>query len=225
MCGRYTITSPLDAIRALFDVDERPNLAPRFNIAPTQSVPAIRQGDTPSGRALVQLRWGLIPHWAKDAGMGARLINARAETVAEIPAFRDAYAQRRCLIVADGFYEWRRAGKEKQPFRFTLTDGGPFAFAGLWSRWRSPAGETIESCTIITTQANALVAPIHTRMPVILAPEDHGRWLDSANDGRPLLRPYPAEAMTAYPVSTRVNAVRNDDAGLIERAAEQGTLF
>ena len=225
MCGRYTITSPLDAIRALFNVDERPNLAPRFNVAPTQLVPVVRPGDTPSGRALVQLRWGLIPHWAKDARIGAKMINARAETVADTAAFREAYAKRRCLIVADGFYEWRRDGKQKQPFRFVLADGGPFAFAGLWSRWRDPAGETIESCTIITTAANAVVAPIHARMPVILAPDNYARWLDPANDARPLLRPFPAEALTAYPVSPRVNAVRNDDAGLIERAAEQATLL
>lgn len=239
MCGRYSLTTPVEAMAGLFGFAERPNLAPRYNMAPTQMVAAVRPGED-GARHLVELKWGLIPAWAKEASIGSRMINARAESVAEKPAFRAAFRARRCLIPADGFYEWQAAGEgkaAKQPYRITLADGGPFGFAGLWESWREPrTGERVESCTIITTEANAALRPIHHRMPVILAPESHAPWLDPAGPPEAalaLLRPAPAAAMAARPVSTRVNKVANDDAGLIEpvelkdseTAAAQGRLF
>lgn len=222
MCGRYSLTTPLKALADLFDFAERPNLAPRYNVAPTQSVAAVRLGQD-GVRHLVQLRWGLIPAWAKEAGVGSPLINARAESLAEKPAFRAAFRQRRCLIPADGFYEWQAMGEgraAKQPYRVTLADGGPFGFAGLWESWRDPrTGERVESCTIVTTEANERLRPIHHRMPVILPPESHAPWLDPAGGSEAalaLLRPYPAAGVVATAVSTRVNKVVNDDAGLLE---------
>ncbi len=195
------ITSPVEAIRALFGVEERPNLPPRHNVAPTQSVPVVRLTAGGEGRELVLVRWGLIPHWAKDPSIGNRLINARAESVADKPSFRDAFRRRRCLVVADGFYEWQKLGTRKQPFLIRLKNREPFAFAGLWSRWRTPEGGDLDTCTIITTDANPLLAPIHDRMPVILAPADHACWLDpAAGDPRPLLRPFADEALEAVPV-------------------------
>ena len=241
MCGRYSLTTPLQAMSDLFDFAERPNLAPRYNIAPTQQVAAVRLGED-GARHLVQVRWGLIPSWAKEVGGSSPMINARAESLAEKPAFRTAFRQRRCLIPADGFYEWQVTGESKgkavkQPYRITLVDGGPFGFAGLWESWRDPrSGERTESCTIVTTEANERLRPIHHRMPVILPPASHASWLDPAS-GRDalqaLLRPYPAADMTATAVSTRVNKVANDDPGLIEPVeveppepvAVQGSLF
>jgi putative SOS response-associated peptidase YedK len=174
MCGRYSLTSPVEAVRKVFGFAARPNLAPRANIAPSQEVAAVRLGPGESGdvgqehggRCFVWLRWGLIPAWAKDPAIGNRMINARAETLAEKPAFRSAFRKRRCLILADGFYEWKSESGRKQPYRITLTGGGPFALAGLWERWTDPQGAgTIESCTIITTEANARLREIHHRMP------------------------------------------------------------
>ena len=224
MCGRYLITTPVEAIRRIFQVEQRPNLAARYNVAPTQAVPIIRRND--GGRELVMARWGLVPFWAKDLKIGNKLINARAETVAEKPAFRDAFRRRRCLVIADGFYEWRKVDGGKQPYLIRVAGGAPFAFAGLWERWTDKAtGERIESCTIIVREANALIAPIHDRMPVILPPEHYESWLDpSAGDGARLLTAYPAEAMEAFPVSARVGNVRNDDPALIEPVAIQSTL-
>lgn len=240
MCGRYSLTTPAEAVRRVFGFLEQPNLEVRHNIAPTQEVAAVRLGED-GARHLVRLKWGLIPGWAKEAAIGSRMINARAETLAEKPAFRAAFRRRRCLIVADGFYEWQaQDGGPKQPYRITLAEGRPFGFAGLWEVWKDPAdGARVESCTIVTTEANAVLRPIHHRMPVILAPGDFAAWL--ATEGPPeaalaLLKPYPGEAMTAYPVSRRVNKVANDDPGLIEplEAAEgpeagapeaQGFLF
>ena len=165
MCGRYLITTPVEAIRQIFKVDQRPNLAARYNVAPTQSVPIIRRNE--DGRELVMARWGLVPFWAKDLKIGARMINARAETVAEKPAFRDAFRRRRCLVIADGFYEWRKVDGGKQPYLIRLKGAAPFAFAGLWERWTDKeSDERIESCTIIVTEANALIAPIHDRMQI-----------------------------------------------------------
>jgi putative SOS response-associated peptidase YedK len=167
------------------------------------------------------LHWGLIPSWAKDRKMGSKLINARAETVAEKPAFRSAFRKRRCLVVADGFYEWQQQEnkKQKQPFYFRLSDGEPFAFAGLWEHWQDTTGEEIESCTLLTTEANDLMHPIHNRMPVILEPKNYDLWLDSEATKpellQPLLHPYPPEEMTAYPVSTAVNKPANDNAECI----------
>ena len=232
MCGRYSLTTPVEALRQLFLFPELPNLAPRVNIAPTQMVPAVRLGssDAPGGdagpgaaaasRHLVMLRWGLVPFWAKDLAIGSRMINARGEQVAEKPAFRAAFKRRRCLILADGFYEWRKEAGGKQPYRIARADGAPFAFAGLWERWIDPASaDEIESCTIITTTANSLLRAIHDRMPVILDPADHDAWL--APETAParlqrLMRAHPVAALRAYPVSKRIGAVANDTLDLIE---------
>ncbi len=224
MCGRYLITTPVEAIRQIFQVDQRPNLAQRYNVAPTQSVPIIRRGE--AGRELVTVRWGLVPFWAKDLKIGARMINAKAETVAEKPAFRDGYKRKRCLVLADGFYEWKKIEGGKQPYLIRLKTAEPLAFAGLWADWKDKAsGERIESCTIITTEPNALMATIHNRMPAILPPEAYDLWLNpEAADGQGLLLPFPAEAMEAYPVSPRVGNVKNDDPALIEPIPVQAAL-
>lgn len=217
MCGRYTLTASAAQVAEQFGLDVAPQLAPRYNIAPTQAVPAIRAGS--QGRELAMLRWGLVPFWAKDPAIGAKMINARAETAAEKPAFRAALRQRRCIIPADGFYEWRQAPGGKQPLYFRVGAGAPFGLAGLWESWRSPGGEQIQSCTILTTRANDLVAPAHDRMPVILDPADYALWLDpEMRDPGPLdhlLAPFPAEAMDVYPVSKAVNRVANDSPDLI----------
>jgi putative SOS response-associated peptidase YedK len=198
-----------------FELSEVPDLEPRYNIAPTQDVAVVRQEG--STRALALLRWGLVPSWSKDPTIGARMINARAETAAEKPAFRAAFKQRRCLVLADGFYEWQSSGqgRQKQPFYIHMKDGKPFALAGLWERWQGDeGGSTLETCTILTTEPNELVRPIHNRMPVILAPADYGQWLDPAmQQAGPLqamLQPYPAAALDAYPVSRAVNNARHD---------------
>ena len=234
MCGRYSLTSPLEAVQQLFDVTGGGNLAPRYNIAPTQTVPVVRRDDAaPSGRELAQLAWGLVPSWAKDPTMGARMINARAETVAEKPSFRSAYRRRRCLVPADGFYEWKKENGGKQPYRIAFADNRPFAFAGLWEHWQGRDGSEIESFTIITTEANDQLRPIHHRMPVILDPGAYGAWLEVDNDdGAALLKPYAGAELDAYPVSRHVNSPRNDDAECIQRntgeeppAAAQGQLL
>ena len=225
MCGRFTLRTPAHRLAEAFGVDALPNLAPRYNIAPTQDVVAIRHGG--AGRELTMLRWGLIPGWAKDPAIGARMINARAETVAEKPSFRAAFRQRRCLVAADGFYEWRKTAEApkapKQPYYIRLESDEPFAIAGLWERWRDPAGETVESCTLITTEANPELASIHHRMPVIVAAADYDAWLDprpaSADALHDLLRPYPGAEMTAFPIGRHVNNVHNDDPGCIEALA------
>ena len=218
MCGRYSLTTPIEAIAQLFVLDSRANLPARYNIAPTQDVPVVRVGpDDGRERELLQMRWGLVPSWAKDVKVGARMINARAETVAT--RFKNTFEKRRCLVVADGFYEWlKRPDGAKQPYHITLADGAVFGFAGLWERWRNPAdGEWLDSCSIITTEPNELVTPIHDRMPVILAPADHAAWL--ATPDASLLKPFPAAAMVATAVSSRVNKVDNDDAACLEPAA------
>jgi len=231
MCGRYSLTTPLEAVTNLFGVAGRPNFPARYNIAPTQDVPVVRaadgdgDGDGDGGRRLDLLRWGLVPHWAKDLKVGSRMINARAESAAKSPAFRNAFRQRRCLVPADGFYEWRKLpGGTKQPYRITLK-AGLFAFAGLWEAWHDPAGETVRTFTILTTDANELLMPIHDRMPVILAPADYDAWLGAEDPAavQALLQPFPAAAMVATPVSARVNNVRNDDAACI--APAQGELL
>ena len=211
MCGRYTLRSNLKQLADLFHVGDvhLPLFDPRYNIAPSQDVLAVRQ---PDGRELVELKWGLVPSWAQDPKIGYRMINARCESVAEKPSFRSAFKKRRCLIPADGFYEWQKRGKEKQPYFIHLTDDQPFAFAGLWEYWERD-GEIIESCTIITTEANELMRPLHDRMPVILPAESHDEWLDSDNqameDLPSLLKPYPSEEMDAYPITTYVNSPKN----------------
>ena len=228
MCGRYSLTTPVEALVDLFLVKQRPNLRPRYNIAPTDDVPVVRL-DRDGRRELRLVRWGLVPFWAKDLKIGARMINARAETVATQRAFKEAFHRRRCLVIADGFYEWLKQPDGKRlPHRYTLADGSPFAFAGLWERWKAPDGEIVRSCSIITTEANPLVGQIHDRMPVILDPSDYGGWL--AEPSETLLRPFPADRMRVLQVTTRVNSVKNDDASCIAPAesaasAKQAELF
>ncbi len=225
MCGRYSLTSPVESVVQLFDLDTRPNLPPRYNIAPTQEVAVVR---TEGGaRSLGLMRWGLVPAWAKDPAIGQRLINARGETAADKPSFRSAFKRRRCLIPADGFYEWQARGRgPKQPYRIARPDGGPFAFAGLWEAWRDGEGDERLTCTILTTEANRALREIHARMPVILGPDDYGPWLDvdgaapAALQG--LLEPVPEDWLAAYPVSTRVNNVKNDDPACIAPLGEVG---
>lgn len=226
MCGRFALTADLDAVVQRFGVSrssgESAAWTPHYNIAPTQTVIVVGDDGT---RHLTQMRWGLIPSWAKDPAIGNRMINARAETVATRPAFRVALRKRRRLVVADGFYEWQERARGKQPFYLTLKGREPFGFAGLWDTWMSPEGDEIRSCTIITTEANELLRPIHDRMPVILTREDEAIWLDPAIRAPatllPLLRSYPAEAMEAYPVSLWVNTPSHDTPACIEPLREQ----
>lgn len=213
MCGRFTLATSAEKVSARFDVPSFPELAPRYNIAPTQGVAVVRIAPTSHARELVRLRWGLIPAWADSPAIGVRMINARSETVASKPAFRSAFGKRRCLIPADGFFEWQKQGSKKQPFLFRLRDGEPFAFAGLWDFWQDGA-QIIESCTILTTAANEMVQPFHDRMPVILPAGAYHAWLDPLE--RPaglqsLLGAYPAQEMLSFPVSMQVNSPRNDD--------------
>ena len=222
MCGRFTQAADGEIIARVFDLPEAPELSPRYNIAPTQDVAALRLAES-GGRELVQLHWGLIPPWAKERAMGARMINARAETLAEKPAFRSAFRARRCLIVADGFYEWQKLGTRKQPHFIGFRDGRPFAFAGLWERWHGGGEEAVESCTIVTTEANELLAPIHDRMPVIVDPDDFAFWIDPSQKETDrlagLLRPYPPGPLEAYPVSLLVNSPANDTPACRKRLA------
>jgi putative SOS response-associated peptidase YedK len=209
MCGRYTLTADLKKVADRFGAPLPPASAtynPRFNIAPTQAVIVV--GDD-GKRYMKQMRWGLIPSWAKDTAIGYKLINARAETLAEKPSFRDALRKQRCIIPADGFYEWPKLGKAKQPVRIVLKSREPFGFAGLWEHWNSPEGEEVLSCTIVTTDANELLKAVHHRMPVILTRDAEALWLDPKTREPekllPLLRQYPADEMEFYPVSQEVN--------------------
>jgi putative SOS response-associated peptidase YedK len=216
MCGRFLLKSPLVELQQAFRFSERPNLAPRYNVAPTQTVPIVRRRQEGEGRELALVRWGLVPFWAKDLSIGSKMINARAEGIESKPAFRAALKARRCLVPADGFYEWKKVEGGKQPMLIRLHSRELFAVAGLWETWRGPDGP-VETCTIVTTEPNAVTAPIHNRMPVILDPADYDRWLDpSQPDGQALLKPCPAEWLEVFPVSTRVNSPRNDTADLIE---------
>ncbi|MBL8704511.1 MAG: SOS response-associated peptidase [Rhodospirillales bacterium] len=221
MCGRFLLTSPIEALRRIFGVSSGLNIPARYNIAPTQSTVVVRR-TAEGGRELVLLRWGLVPSWAKDLSIGAKLINARADTVATKPSFRAAFRQRRCLVPADGFYEWKETqpGKPKQPYLIARADRQPFAFAGLWEHWQD-GQQTVETFTLITTDANATLMPIHHRMPVILAATDYATWLDPASKGaEALLKPAPDDLLATTPISTRVNSVRNDEPGLIEPVAD-----
>ena len=217
MCGRFTLRSNQRAIAEVFGLADIPLIEPRYNVAPSQAVAAIKLHE--GQRRLSFLKWGLVPSWADDPSIGNRMLNARSETVAEKPAFRSAFKKHRCLIVADGFYEWQKNGKAKQPFYIRLKDGRPFAFAGLAEHWHRD-DKTIDSCTVITTGPNELMADIHDRMPVILSPEDYDLWLDPEFQGKEkllsLLKPYPADEMTAYPVSTIVNSPRNETPECVE---------
>jgi putative SOS response-associated peptidase YedK len=218
MCGRYTLHSTREALQEWFPLYDLPELKPRYNIAPTQLVAAARV-DGESGRGSVALlRWGLVPFWAEDRKIGNRLTNARGETAAEKPAFRAAFKSRRCLVLADGFYEWQKHAGGKQPFHIRMADGRPFAFAGLWEHW-DKEGEPLESVTILTIHANELMQPIHERMPVIVKPENYAAWLDPKNQEAAavtgFLQPFPAEEMQAIPVSTFVNNARNEGPGCV----------
>lgn len=219
MCGRFTQRTDPKRIARQFGVEDVPELGSRYNIAPTQEILSV--SETEDGREMAFYKWGLVPSWARDTSMGARLINARSETVREKPAFRQAFKQRRCIIPADGFYEWQRTEGRKQPFFFQMRDESPFGFAGLWEQWKGEEGLVINSCTILTTAANEVLRPVRDRMPVILHPDDYSLWLD--HDVRKLemvedlLRPYPADEMASYPVSTLINSPRSQGERLIER--------
>lgn len=216
MCGRYTLNSANDEISLLFDIPELPLVPPRYNIAPTQEAAVVRVPAPGEPRRLDLLKWGLIPYWAKEAAIGNRMINARAESVAEKPAYRTSFKNKRCLIPTDGFYEWKKMGKMKQPYLIHRQDGKPFAFAGLWSIWRDPeqGGKPVETFTILTTEANDLLRPLHDRMPVIVAREDFDLWLDpkvgDAEKLQPLLKPHAVDGFEAFPVSRAVNSPAHD---------------
>ena len=219
MCGRFAFYSPSEAAAALFGASGSVELPPRYNIAPTQYVAAIRKGDDDT-RELVTLRWGLVPFWAKDPAIGNRMINARAETVAEKPSYRNAYKHRRCLVLADGFYEWRKEGGGKTPYYISLADGQPFALAGLWENWTDKqTGESLQTTTVITADANDFMAPLHHRMPVILVAATANEWLAGAKD---LLDDVAAitPALRAWPVDRRVNNARNEGEDLIAAAGD-----
>jgi putative SOS response-associated peptidase YedK len=219
MCGRFALIASTEMLLEQFAlspaaVPTTPSLFPRYNIAPTQAVAAIRLALGSGVRELAFFRWGLIPSWSKDIKIGSRLINARSETVREKASFRVAFKRRRCLIPADGFYEWQRQGNKKQPMYIHSNEHVPFGLAGLWETWHAADGSAIDSCTILTTEPNELMQPIHNRMPVIIDRPDYDLWLHpdpSPDAGLHLLRPYPASRMVAYPVSTAVNNPSNDD--------------
>lgn len=226
MCGRFAVEIPPEILTEIFGLAEPPAVPPRYNVAPTQQVPVIRESAEGMNR-LDYLHWGLIPSWAKDRSVGSKMINARSETVSEKPSFKQAVRYRRCLILASGFYEWLREGKAKLPHYFHIRDNGPMVFAGLWDRWKSPEGGAAESCTILTTAANPLVEPIHDRMPVILHPTEYRTWLDRTITDPAglahLFQPYPADLLAIRPVSPLVNSHKNDTAQLIDRVEDAGS--
>jgi putative SOS response-associated peptidase YedK len=218
MCGRFIIHTPSEDLKLLFDLVETPPvMPPRYNVAPSQPIPVVRQGK--SGRHLSQLQWGLVPYWMKELPSPPP-INARGETIDEKPMYRDAFARRRCLIPANGFYEWQQIEKgRKQPFLIRDANSGPFAIAGVWERWRTPQGVELETVALITTNANAKLQPLHDRMPLILGRDDWTLWLDPKSDlvhVKSLVRPAPDELLVTVPVSTRVNDVANDDPSLVD---------
>jgi putative SOS response-associated peptidase YedK len=222
MCGRYTLTSSGEDLALAFELPELPFLPPRYNMAPTQQAAVVRVTEPGGPRHLDLLKWGLIPYWAKEASIGNRMINARAESVAEKPAYRFSFKKKRCLVAADGFYEWKKEGKAKQPFLIRRRDGKPFAFAGLWSTWKDAehGGQPVETFTILTTSPNELMSPIHDRMPVILDRENFALWLDpgmeDAEKLQPLLVAHSVDDFEAFAVSRAVNSPANDFAGCIE---------
>jgi putative SOS response-associated peptidase YedK len=221
MCGRYTLTSAPQAIRSLFHYADQPNLPARYNIAPTQPIAIVRL--VSGGREFALVRWGLLPSWVKDPREFSLLINARGETVIDKPAYRAAMKRRRCLIPADGFYEWRATTGRKQPYFIRAKSGAPLAFAGLWETWTGPNGEELDTAAIVTTSANSSLAPLHDRMPVIVPTEAFDLWLDSNNvdalTASTLIRPAPDDLLEAYPVSIAVNSVANDNPSLIDEIA------
>jgi putative SOS response-associated peptidase YedK len=222
MCGRFAFYSPHEAVVRLFGVASAPEIEPRWNIAPTQFIATVREAGGP--REVAMLYWGLVPSWAKEKSIGARMINARSETLGEKPSFRNAFRRRRCLILADGYYEWQRSGTVKQPYFIAFADRQPFGMAGLWERWRDPAtGELLESCCIVTTSPAPAVAHVHDRMPVIVPPGAHAEWLDPKNEATDrlarLFEPCGLPGLQALPVSRRVNDARNQGPGLIEEVS------
>jgi putative SOS response-associated peptidase YedK len=233
MCGRYRLSRRKQIIEEHFDsVSGEEDWTPHFNVAPTQPVPVIRQNPHEPVRQLSLMRWGLIPSWAKDPSGAARMINARSETAATKPAFRDALKSRRCLIPADAFYEWSRVGKAKQPYCFEVNEGALFAFAGIWDRWKDPSGQWVKSCSFLTTTPNAVASAVHDRMPVILDRDSYDVWLDPGMTNvvaaSELLKPFGAQLMRCYPVSSRINYVANDDpecSAPVELAEIQDRLF
>ena len=219
MCGRFAFYSPHEAVTRLFGVADAPEIETRYNITPTQFVAVVRETDGP--REVAMLYWGLVPSWAKEKSIGARMINARSETLAEKPSFRNAYKRRRCLVLADGYYEWQRSGAIKQPYFISFAASEPFGMAGLWERWRDPgSGEPLESCCIVTTSPAPAVAHVHDRMPVIIPPDAYAEWLDPDNAATDrlarLLVPCESSGLQARPVSRRVNDARNQGADLLE---------
>ncbi len=227
MCGRFARRSTQQLLADWFDLEleDMPWFVPSYNVAPQSVQPVVRLNRDSGSREIALLRWGLVPFWAKNAKTGYSTINARAEEAAAKPAFREALKKRRCLVPADAFYEWQRPApgidaKSKQPFAIALKSGEPYALAGLWERWQPKEGEALETFTVLTTDPNELMEPIHNRMPVILEPRDYSRWLDPGDPSRPpvdLMRPYPAEKMVAWPVGERVGNVRNNDPQLLEQ--------
>jgi putative SOS response-associated peptidase YedK len=223
MCGRFALPTP-EELTGHFSVKKSLDLAPRYNIAPSQDIAAIRLIPHTSVREIAMLRWGLIPFWAKDRKIGYKMINARAESVADKPAFRVAFRQRRCLIPASGFFEWNHKNETKQPYFIRLKDSNILAFAGLWEHWAGKDGEVIDSCTIITTGANETVGNIHDRMPVIIEPELYDRWLDPETKEKSLLSlfaPFPNKKILAYPVGIEVNNPKNDNLNCLEELKEK----
>lgn len=222
MCGRYyQVTDPRTIAERFGTAGGLPNLPLNYNAAPTQDLPVVRHDPETRARSLDRLRWGLVPHWAKELSVGSKLINARAEGIEAKPSFRQAFRRRRCLVPVDGFYEWQRTGSRKQPYAIALRNGGPMALAGLWENWRSPDGEWVRTFAIITTRANDLVAGIHNRMPVVLDEAGWPAWLGERPAGTEellgLLRPYPSAGMICWPVSDRVNNARVNEPGLFDR--------
>jgi putative SOS response-associated peptidase YedK len=224
MCGRFTLHSRLNLLLQQFALEAGPEWAPRYNIAPTQFAPIIRSSPASGKREMVLLRWGLVPSWSKDVSTGSRMINARAETVATKPAFRTAFKHRRCVIPANGFFEWQKTANGKQPYYVHLPDETPLAMAGLWDVWHSGKDDALETFAVITTQANEAMQQIHDRMPVILPEDDFPLWLDGEFDGREalesMLRPYEGDDLQLDPISTRINNPRNDDPQCIELQRE-----
>lgn len=224
MCGRFALTVPVDGIRKLFGFTEIPNLPPRYNIAPTQAVLAVRDdGGVPSA---FMTRWGLIPSWSKDPTIGAKMINARSETIREKPSFKTAFSRRRCLIPADGFYEWKTQDGVKQPYRLFFSDKEVFAFAGIWERWQGGDGSDVDTCSIVTTEAIASIAPIHHRMPVILDADAFSSWMSGPEDeAEDLMRPYRgSRVLMHHPVSRAVGDVRNDRPELLDEVTLEAPM-
>lgn len=221
MCGRFTRKENFKPLAKILGLQNLPAFPPRYNIAPSQLIACIRANPESQENECVQLKWGLVPSWAKDSSIGQKMINARAETVAEKPTFRQAFKRQRCLILADGFYEWRREGKVKQPYYIHFSDNRTFAFAGLWECWAKEGEPPLESCAMLTTGPNAVMESIHQRMPAILSPKDYELWLDCGTQNPqplfPLLQPYPSEGMEAFPISPLVNNPRNDSSLCIQR--------